>query len=370
MVENSDSTEKLNRVIEQQKVALRNLEKSLLESETTMRTLVSRLPLGLVVLNQEFKIEAVNNRVVEIFEYSTGELSGSDYKLLFPRVASITELQPNEEILTHTKSGKPRYLNLSINSARIKNEPKFFVHIIDTTEKHKLEQLKRDFVNMLSHDLRSPISSLQILLTMLEDGDFGVLERDGEQRVSAAKRNTERLIKMITELLDLEKMEEGLFKLEKTECSFSAIVDGAIDDVFELCDSKDLSIESSLGEFTAVCDPDQIRRVVVNILTNSIKFAPETTTISVQVQDLKDALVVLIKDKGPGIPEDKQDSIFNRFQQVEDKKNVGTGLGLAICKAIVEAHGGSIGVRSKIGEGSEFWFSVPATQTFRDLNTA
>lgn len=358
MVNNSESPEKLKELVEHQKVAINNLEKSLHESETTIRTLLSRLPLGLIVLNQELKIEAVNNRVVEIFEYATTELSGANLKILFPEVSSITDLPPNIEINTHTKSGKPRYVTLSVSSARVKNVPKFFIHVMDTTEKHKLEQLKRDFVAMLSHDLRSPISSLQILLTMLEEGDFGKLEGDGSKRVSTAKRSTERLIKMITELLDLEKMEEGLFKLEKQECSLSGIIDGAIDDVFELCESKDLNIESSLGKHGTLCDPGQIRRVAVNLLTNSVKYAPEGSTIKIKIEAENGFLKTIVNDEGPGIPPDKQEAIFDRFKQGEDEKHVGTGLGLAICKAIVDAHGGKIGVISEEGSGSQFWFTI------------
>ena len=355
----SENTEKeLKNIIEQQRTVIHSLEKSLNESESTIRSIVSRLPLGFLVLNQEFKIEASNNRVVELFEYSTAELSNKTIDILFPDIGSITELAPNVELKAFTKSGKRKVTSVSVTSVRIKDQPRYFIHIYDMTEKHRLEQLKSDFVSMLSHDLRSPIASLQVLLTMLENGDYGKLESDGSKRVSGAKRSTDRLIKMISELLYLEKMEEGLFKMNKSECSVSSIINGAIDDVFELCEAKEIEINSNLGNHTSFCDSDQIRRVVVNLLTNSIKFAPGGSTISLSVEKQSDNLIISIEDQGSGIQEDLLKSIFDRFQQGEDQ-SVGSGLGLAICKAIVDAHGGVIGVESELNKGSKFWFTIP-----------
>ncbi|MCA9817210.1 MAG: PAS domain S-box protein [Cyanobacteria bacterium HKST-UBA01] len=367
-------SEALLKLIEQQKDVIRNLEKSLAESESTVRTIVSRLPHGFIVLSEDSRMVAVNNRVVEIFEYSTEELSGAAIDLLFPGVQAVTELPPNIELKARTKSGERRFVMVAVTGVRIQGRSQFFVHINDTTEQHKLEQLKRDFVNMLSHDLRSPLTSLQILLTMLEQGEFGKLESDGPKRVTNAKVSADRLIKMISELLDLEKMEEGLFKLHRIETSVSSIIDGAIDDVFDLCDARDIMINSQLGEYYATIDPDQIRRVAVNLLTNAIKVSPAFGSISVKIEQQGEALHISFRDQGPGIALDAQETIFDRFRQLDEnrqlesgekKMETGSGLGLAICKAIVEAHGGKIGVVSESedntedGKGSEFWFTVP-----------
>lgn len=367
---NSHEFEDFKELIEQQQSVIRNLEKSLSESENTVRSIVSRLPHGFIVLDEDSRIVAVNNRVVEIFGYSAEELSSATIDVLFPGVSDAAELPPNKEIKCLTRSGDRRFATVAVTGVRIQGRSQFFVHINDTTERHRLEQMKRDFVNMLSHDLRSPLASLQILLTMLEQGEFGKLESDGSQRVSNAKLGTERLIRMISELLDLEKMEEGLFKLNLMEASFSSVIDGAIDDVFDLCEAKEIQVKSDLGDYSAFIDPDQMRRVVLNLLTNAVKLSPLKAEILLKVEKRAEALHFTIQDQGPGVPIELQNTIFDRFRQIEDGqrqegleevKETGSGLGLAICKAIVEAHGGRIGVVSEPERqsGSEFWFTVP-----------
>lgn len=351
--------DELNGIINNQKTVIDSLENSLNESERTIRSIISRLPIGFLVLNQDFKIEAANNRVVELFEYSTEELSKSTIDLIFPDIGSIIDLPPNAELNAFTKTKKKKTTTISVNCVRIKNQTRYFLHIHDTTEQKRLEQLKRDFVSMLSHDLRSPISNLQILLTMIEEGEFGKLEGDGTRRVSNAKKSTDRLVKMISELLDLEKMEEGLFSMNKEECSVSSIVDGAIDDVFELCESQNILIESNIGDYSAFCDSNQIRRVAVNLLTNAIKFAPEDSKIFIKVEQENQTVKISIKDQGIGISEEKQKTIFDRFQQGDSDDSAGSGLGLAICKAIVDTHGGTIAASSEPNKGSEFWFTIP-----------
>lgn len=358
-MQDKENIAELKRIIERQKTVINSLERSLTDSERTIRSIVSRLPLGFIVLNQDFKIEAANNRVVELFEYSTQELSNSTIDNIYPGIGPIDELPPNAELKAYTKSNKQKMTTVSVNCVRLGNQSRYFFHIQDTTEQYRLEQLKRDFVSMLSHDLRSPISNLQILLTMLADGDFGKLEAEGTKRVVNARNSTEQLVKMVSELLDLEKMEEGLFSLNKIECSLSSIVDGAIDDVYELCESKDLEVESSLGDYNINCDKDQVRRVVVNLLTNAIKFAPRDSKVAIKVEQENKALTVSIADQGPGISEEKQETIFDRYKQADSEQSVGSGLGLAICKAIVEAHSGNINVSSEIGKGSIFSFSLP-----------
>lgn len=370
IMSNSHESEDFKELIEQQQSVIRNLEKSVSESENTVRSIVSRLPHGFVVLDEDSRIVAVNNRVVEIFGYSAEELSSATIDLLFPGVSDVVELPPNKEIECLTRSGDRRFATVAVTGVRIQGRSQFFVHINDTTERHRLEQMKRDFVNMLSHDLRSPLASLQILLTMLEQGEFGKLESDGSQRVSNARFGTERLIRMISELLDLEKMEEGLFKLNRIEASFSSVIDGAIDDVFDLCEAKEIQVKSDLGHYSAFIDPDQMRRVVLNLLTNAVKLSPLKAEILLKVEKRAEALLFTIQDQGPGVPIELQNTIFDRFRQIEDGqrqegleevKEAGSGLGLAICKAIVEAHGGRIGVVSEPERqsGSEFWFTVP-----------
>jgi signal transduction histidine kinase len=219
---------------------------------------------------------------------------------------------------------------------------------------------KQELVAMVSHDLRTPLSSVQGCLTLMTEGVYGELPPKAKNELIAAESNTTRLIHLINDLLDIEKMEAGKLTMSFGDCDLEPVLKSSRDAVTGYAQQYKVKLEVLPTSARAYADPERLVQVVVNLLSNAIKYSPKDGTVTLSVEENADWATVKIADQGRGIPEKFRKSIFERFQQVEHSdQRKGTGLGLAICKAIVDEHKGEIGVDSKEGEGSVFWFRVP-----------
>ncbi len=226
----------------------------------------------------------------------------------------------------------------------------------------ELEEMKRQFVSMVSHDLRTPLTSLHMFLEMLEAGTYGELNQTGTQRTAVAERSVTRLIALINDLLDFERIQAGQLKIERSRISLKSIVSRSIDAVNAFAENQKVKLIAEAIEFDAIADGDRLIQVLVNLISNAVKFSPAGSTVTVSARQIEDAVEISVQDQGRGIPEALQSEIFERFKQVKETDKTekgGTGLGLAICKAIVEGHGGKISVKSKEEEGSTFYFTLP-----------
>ncbi|HEY9773231.1 MAG TPA: HAMP domain-containing sensor histidine kinase [Planktothrix sp.] len=226
------------------------------------------------------------------------------------------------------------------------------------------DRLKQEFVGIISHELRTPLTSIQALLTLLEAGVLGELPDKSKSRIRGAEADVERLIKLINELLDIEKMESGRLDMTFAETKINDILARSTNSVRMMAEKRKVAVVAPEDiTATIVADGDRLVQVLVNLLSNAVKFSPEGGKITVSCAPIKEKEVEFrVQDQGRGIPPEFIDSVFDRYKQVEindSRQKGGTGLGLAICKAIIEQHGGRIGVTSKEGEGSTFWFRVP-----------
>jgi signal transduction histidine kinase len=224
------------------------------------------------------------------------------------------------------------------------------------------ERAKQEYVAMISHDLRSPLTSIKFVLAMVNGGTYGAISENGLKRVKGAESNAERLISLINTLLDLEKMEAGKLEMNLSEIRTSDVIDRSVEAVFSLAELMGIKIETPQNDRTIIGDSGRLVQVLVNLLSNAIKFSPRGSAVTIAVEDVPGYVELRIIDRGRGIPASHINAIFDRFQQVEEsdaKERGGTGLGLAICKAIIEGHGGTIGIESELGKGSTFWFRIP-----------
>ena len=246
---------------------------------------------------------------------------------------------------------------------------RLFCVVRDITEEKALSRMNQDFVDMVSHDLRSPLTSLGISLEMIERGGLGEINENALKELQSTNRNVQVLINFINDLLDFQKLDEGKVQLERTHCNINSIIKEAISLVRETARSKQIEIEYSPTDYEVFCDQVKLTQTILNLLTNAIKFGPSESSVQVKVEEFEKSgdsdenrtswMRVLVSDRGPGVPEDMRQRIFEPFEQAESHRHQGTGLGLAICKMIVEAHGGKIGVKENSGVvGSTFWFEI------------
>lgn len=229
-------------------------------------------------------------------------------------------------------------------------------------EKEKLQQLKQDFFHMITHDMRTPLSSLVLSIDSLASGIAGDIPEEAMPTLGSAERSVNMLMNLITDLLDLETAESQGIKLHMEEFDIRDMLDEVADVVEFMADRAGITIKIECSADTLYADRIRILRVITNLVSNAIKFSPSDSTITMIAKPEGHKIDFEVIDEGRGVPQEQRKKIFDRFHQVENddsRKKKGSGLGLSIAKTFVEAHGGRIGVESASGKGSKFWFWIP-----------
>lgn len=235
-------------------------------------------------------------------------------------------------------------------------------------QRHASDELRRSILAMVSHDMRAPLTSLRGLLTLALDKVYGDPGPKLDKMLRRISSEALRLIRLSNDLLDTERINSGNFEIEKEEHFLESIADQAFNAVSGLAQTNEIAIRSDLPKEVMVpCDVDRIVQVLVNFLSNALKFSKKGDTVWLRAKSVQDGtrLRFEVTDQGPGIPCDSQTLVFERFKQLAHstvERKEGSGLGLSICKALIEAHGGTIGVDSTVGRGSTFWFELPMSK--------
>jgi PAS domain S-box-containing protein len=356
--------------------AQRELTEKAQESEARTKSVIENVPIGLIVVSDADVVESINPRAGSIFGYANKDLVGTPLNKLIPRKpGSKVERKTNEiskgavgnidETFALRKDGEEFPAEISINKFSHGEDKRFLISVQDVTERHEIERMKREFVAMVSHDLRTPLTNLSGTLELLLCGMYGELTATGTKRIEVAEQNVDRLIGMINDLLDIEKLDAGMMTLEIDDTAVLPILEHTIGLVQTFADQAGVKLQFSTSDLHVHGDRDRIIQVLVNLVSNAIKFSPGGTTVSIGTTRAGDMVEFRVSDQGRGIPADQVANVFERFKQVKStdgKKGKGTGLGLAICKAIVEQHGGRIAVQSQEGKGSQFYFTIPGAQ--------
>lgn len=239
----------------------------------------------------------------------------------------------------------------------------------DVTERQAIEQMKSEFVSIVSHELRTPLTSIRGALGMLASGLLKAHPAKAERMLEIAATNTDRLVRLINDILDIERIESGKVSMERTVCDASHLMLQAVEVMQPMAEKAGVTLVVEPFAANLFVDGDRILQTLTNLLSNAIKFSPPETTVWLSASQQFDDILFQVKDRGRGIPADKLESVFERFQQVDasdSRQKGGTGLGLAICRSIVQHHGGRIWAESVFGSGSSFFLSLPIFKTDKD----
>lgn len=224
-----------------------------------------------------------------------------------------------------------------------------------------LEQAREEIIGMVSHDIRSPLATIKATSELLKNKLDDKLDDRSRELISSIDHNCERVLRISKDLLDMQKVEFGMLTLDKESTNLKECLLSAASSTLALQRNCAVEVEPVLAALHANVDESRIEQVVTNLLTNALKYSPRGSKVILTLEETKDNQVCIsVIDSGPGIPDAQKKRIFDRFKQVsEEDAKLGSGLGLAISKALVELHGGEIGVSDVSPKGSKFWFVIP-----------
>ena len=340
---------------------------------------------GLKLLNIKNQNEFTHRHFGYYFNIDVQELINIDIQSI--QMQSNTIIPKEDEIILH--DGKVLLVEISAMSLQYNGREAqlIFVRDISYRTKEKLlreenerskkllnetlisETLKTEFFSNLSHELRTPLnvilSTLQLLDVFTKGNDTYNSDGKFKKYINIMKQNCYRQLRLVNNMIDITKLDAGYFELRLQNCNIINLIENVTLSVSEYIknNSIELVFDTDIEERIIACDPDKIERIILNLLSNSIKFTKQGGNMTVNIYDKEEYIVISVKDTGIGIPADKLDIIFDRFRQVDKslaRENEGSGIGLSIVKSLVELHDGKISVFSEYGIGTEFTIELPA----------
>jgi PAS domain S-box-containing protein len=351
-------------------------EATLQEAERRWRSLLENVQLLVVALDSRGNVEYVNPFFLSLTGYTQAEVLGKNwFKNFLPpsfqqQVNTVFDEVLQDNFHPHytnpilTKSGEERFI--AWNNTLLRDTEGNIIGTTsigeDITQRQTIERIKNEFISIVSHELRTPLTGIRGSLGLLAMGIYDNKPEKAKRMVEIALTDSERLVRLVNDILDLERLDSGTVTLGKEVCDAVALIQQSVDAMQALADSAAIALCVSPVSAQVWAAPDSIIQTLTNLLSNAIKFSPSSTAITLSVQPQSDHVLFQVKDQGRGIPADKLEAIFGRFQQVDvsdSRSKGGTGLGLAICQSIVQQHGGHIWAESTLGEGSTFYFTLP-----------
>ena len=244
-------------------------------------------------------------------------------------------------------------------------EPAYLAALHDITERREIDRMKDELVSVVSHELRTPLTAIRGSLGLLQNSIKGTQLAKTERWVEIAVTNTDRLGRLINDFLDIERIESGLVAMEKRPCDVVELMEQAADLMRDMAENAGISLVTSPVPGSLWADPDRIMQILTNLLGNAIKFSSEGGIVELTARLKGSQIMFRVRDQGRGIPTDKLETIFERFEQVDasdSRSKGGTGLGLTICRSLAQQHDGCIWAESVLGEGSTFFLTLPVLE--------
>ena len=369
-----------NHRLEQELLERQRIEEALRQSESRFRSAFDDAAVGMAIVDLDGFWVKVNSKVQTILGYSDAELLMTTFAALtYPEDLEMS-LQNMHDLLSGKidavevekryfhKLGHIVWVLLSVSLVRDRaGQPLYFVaQLQDITERRAIEKMKSEFISVVSHELRTPLTAIHGSISLLVSGVLDHKPDKAQRMLEIASAETKRLVRLVNDILDLERLECSAVVLEREWCDAAGLIMQAIEAIQAIADKAGISLRPETISMQIWAAPDRVIQILTNLLSNAIKFSPADSTIRLGVepssQDGLEYARFFVSDRGRGIPADKLESIFGRFQQVDasdSRRRGGTGLGLAISRSIVMQHGGHIWAESTLGEGSTFYFTIP-----------
>jgi PAS domain S-box-containing protein len=245
--------------------------------------------------------------------------------------------------------------------------PRFVAIVRDISERKRIDQIKNEFISTVSHELRTPLTSIRGALGLMLGGAVGSFGKKTREMLEIANRNTQRLLMLINDLLDIQKIESGQMALRLERLNLVPFLEKIKQENATYGDQYNVSLEyhTDLEQAWVSADPGRLAQVMANLLSNAAKFSPQEDTVRIQLQRDDGMLRISVTDHGPGIPKSFHSKLFDKFTQLDSSDSrlkAGTGLGLHITRNIVERHGGHIGISTNEGNGTTFYVKLPEIQ--------
>jgi NtrC-family two-component system sensor histidine kinase KinB len=350
----------------------------LLQAHLSMQAAIDSIPDPVVIFSVEGSLQNVNEAAETLLALKAE--SGSKEPLRNVDASTRVVL---DRIRTHVLSGKGAYVPKGFEDAvqltTLLGDRYFLprgapvyetrgvvvgatVILQDITRLRRFEELKNDLVATVAHEFRTPLTSLRMAVHLCTEQVAGPLTDKQAELLYAAREDCDRLQGMVDDFLDLSRIESGRVELTPLPTEVSGLIKSVIDEIKADADAKGVNLRAQVpvDEFSVLSDPERIRHVFSNLISNAVRYTPKDGSITLGAEGVDSSVRFTVTDSGTGIPKEYQERVFEKFFQVPDSGPKGTGLGLYIAKEIVRAHGGEIGVDSEPGKGSTFWFTLPA----------
>lgn len=335
------------------------------QSEKYYRTVLDNVDDAIVVLNPARQIQTFNQTAERMFEYEAKQLRGLPFQLLFAQPPELKVGQGPQELTALRRHGDTFTVELLHTEIELQNQALTVLLLRDITERKRMEKLKSEFISTVSHELRTPLTAIHGALSLVAAGAVGQLLPSQQQMLDIARSNTDQLISLVTDILDMEKLQSGKLSLQPKLQLLLPLLQQAIQRHSALAMSHhvQLKLEAAIApELYLSLDGERLLQVLGNLLANAIRFSPQHSTVRLSVLLSGNWVQMIVSDQGPGVPNEFIPRLFEKFSQADgsdSRQKNGSGLGLAICKELLERMGGKIFYQQGFDGGACFYCELP-----------
>ncbi len=344
-----------------------------------LRQVIDTVVDGVLIIGEDGRIAAVNPACEKMFGYSGGTLKGRSASMLIPvtfeHEFARMQLAPpppgaekdgpaGREVMARRSDGTEFPIEFSVGAMRKSAVSGYVTVVRDITERKVIDRMKSELISTISHELRTPLTSIKGSIGLIRSGVTGIIPTESSRMLDIAHNNCNRLIRIINDILDIEKISAGMMAINSESVNLASLLTESVTDGKAYADQLNITLVVAEVDSRSVvyADRDRLMQVLANLISNAVKFSNPGGRVEISLDRGDLGYRVSVTDHGPGIPAEFRDRVFSRFAQADasdTRRKGGTGLGLSIAKSIIEQHGGALGFETEAGRGTTFHFEIP-----------